>query len=809
MNAAEAGRIAALRRFDGPDGPSDAVFDRVAALAADLFAAPIGLVILIDETHLRIKGRFGLAAATFPRDHLPWPDATRDDAPATMAIADAQADPRYRDWPSVTGEPHLRFYAAAALVTPDGFRIGTVSAMDRLPRPPPSRRDLARLNALAGIVMDELDLRRAHQASLESERLLGLAEGMAAMGHWRYELGSGRTTWSDGLYRIHGMTKDAGPPSLPEVSRLYSPKDWRKVEVALADALAGRSDRRIELQLRRPGGGPRRVVATALCERDDAGALTGLFGIIQDVTEQAAATAALREREARYRLLAEQAADIIVGIGLDGRIGFVAPSVEAVAGRRPADLRGAMALDVVHPDDRASLRRHFARMRRPRLARMKIVEFRAHHADGRWIWLEANPTLVIDPASGEPSGWVDILRDIGLRKAQDAERTAALQAAAQEKSDLLANLSHEIRTPLNSIIGFTQVLKRDASLGEVQLGQVDRIEEAGRSLLTVVNDVLELSKLESGTVSIARRAFSPAKLVRDTAALMRPQAADKGLRLVVEVAPAAVTPVIGDPDRLRQILLNLLSNAVKFTGAGEVRLKAEARTTGASLHLGIAVEDSGIGIAPEHVPNLFQRYTQANGSIGRRFGGTGLGLAISKRLADAMEASIAVESTPKVGSRFLVSLVLPVAEGPAVPDRPRDPDRAAAMRGKRLLVAEDVETNRKLVQAILSPLGCLVDAVGNGADALAAVQRRDYALVLMDMQMPGLDGLEATRAIRALGGRFARLPILALTANVFPEQSERAQAAGMDDLVTKPIDADHLIETVIRWSSGRDPLDAP
>ncbi len=694
MNAGEAGRLAALRRFDGPDEPSDAVFDRIAALAADLFAAPIGLVTLIDETHLRIKGRFGLPAATFPRDHLPWPDATEVDAPDTIVIADAMADPRYRDWPSIAGDPHLRFYAAAALVTPDGFRIGTVSAIDRRPHASSARRDLARLAALAGIVMDELDLRRAHQASLESERLLRLAES-------------------------------------------------------------------------------------------------------------------------HYRLLAEQAADIIVGIGLDGRIGFASPSVEAITGRAPPDLLGTMALDVVHSDDRASLRRHFTRMRRLRLARApKMVEFRAQHAEGRWIWLEANPTLMIDPASGEPSGWVGILRDTGSRKAQDTERTEALraaEAAAQAKSDLLADLSHEIRTPLNSIIGFTQVLKRDASLGDSQLGQVDRIEEAGRSLLTAVNDVLELSKLESGTVTIARRVFSPAKLARDIAALMRPQAADKGLRLVVEVTSDAVIPVTGDPDRLRQILLNLLSNAVKFTGAGDVRLKVNARAVGATLHLGIAVEDSGIGIAPEQIANLFQRYTQADGSIGRRFGGTGLGLAISKRLAEAMEASIEVESTPKAGSRFLVSLVLPIAEmtapPDASPDRLRDSDRAAAMRGKRLLVAEDVAINQKLVQAILSPLGCVVDAVGNGADALAAVQRRDYALVLMDMQMPELDGLEATRAIRALGGRFTRLPILALTANVFPEQAERAKAAGMDDLITKPIDADHLIETVIRWSSGRQAIE--
>lgn len=508
--------------------------------------------------------------------------------------------------------------------------------------------------------------------------------------------------------------------------------------------------------------------------------------------------------------LLDRLADLVIALDGDGRIAFASRSVTAVSGYEAGDLVGRAALELVDPADRVRVLLRYARMRNGKAARPSSpLRFRVRRKDGRWLAVESNPAALPDTGRASASGWVDVLRDAEAATGREHGLEAARRSAeddAKAQAEFLANMSHEIRTPLNSIIGFMQVLKRDGGLGDIQLGHVGRVEDAGRNLLRVVNDVLDLSKTESGTLRLDERRFSPEALVRDATALIRPQATEKALRLEVEIEPDAATPVIGDLDRLRQILLNLLSNAVKFTAQGEVRLRLGTVRAGPMLHLDIVIEDSGMGIAPEQLPKLFRRFTQADGTIARRFGGTGLGLAISKRLIEAMDGSIAVESTLNVGSRFVVRVPLKVADpdtGRAVHSgvtRLLAPARADTLRDRRLLVAEDVVINQKLVEAILGPLGCTVDMVADGAEALHAVQQQDYAVVLMDMQMPGLDGPAASRAIRALGGHFVDLPIVALTANVFPEEMERARAAGMNDVVTKPIDSERLIATVLKWA---------
>ncbi len=521
-------------------------------------------------------------------------------------------------------------------------------------------------------------------------------------------------------------------------------------------------------------------------------------------------TAEETKSTAARALLADDLADVLLEIGPDGRIRSVSRAVTTVWGYAPAELLARLALDLVDPADRARVLRRYVRVGRRGITQPAApLGFRVRDRDGRPTWAEGNPAPLEDEA-GRVAGWVDVLRDVEGAKAREdgvraAQRSAEAEATAQ--AEFLANMSHEIRTPLNSIIGFMQVLRREGGLGEMQLGHVDRVEEAGRNLLKVVDDVLDLSKIGSGTIRLDERAFSPDALVRDGAALIRPQAAEKGLRLEVESGPGAAAMVFGDPDRLRQILLNLLSNAVKFSSRGDVRLRLDATPAGPMLDLAFIIEDDGVGIARDQLPKLFRRFTQADQTIAPRFGGTGLGLAISKRLIEAMNGSIAVESTPDVGSRFIVRVALRLAEPERVPltaagAAPRPgPVIADTLRDRRLLVADDIQINQRLVEALLAPLGCTVDLVADGVEALRAVQRHDYALVLMDMQMPSLDGIAATRAIRALGARFADLPIVALTGNVFPEEIERARAAGMNDVVTKPIDAERLLAAVVRWAS--------
>ena len=386
------------------------------------------------------------------------------------------------------------------------------------------------------------------------------------------------------------------------------------------------------------------------------------------------------------------------------------------------------------------------------------------------------------------------------------------EAVAEAKTDLLADVSHELRTPLNGIVGFTQLLKRDGPLAESARLSVERIEEAGRGLLSIVEDALDLARLDTGAVRLDLRPFSAARLVEDAAALVRPEADRKGLALLVDISGASSDPLLGDPDRLRQVLLNLLSNAVKFTEAGTVRASlAVGAGPDTAVPVTFAVEDSGIGIPHDGIPRLFQRYGQADGSVARQFGGTGLGLAISKTLVEAMGGSIAVASSAGLGARFSVTLSLPRAIGPR-PEKPAhhgDHPSADAdgLKGLAILLAEDTPLNQKLVLQMLAPLGAEIDVVSDGAAAVDAVARRGYALVLMDMEMPVLGGLDATRRIRALAGEASAVPIVALTANAFPEHLDLCRTAGMDDHLIKPFSLDGLFAVVLHWARRAAPAD--
>ena len=398
---------------------------------------------------------------------------------------------------------------------------------------------------------------------------------------------------------------------------------------------------------------------------------------------------------------------------------------------------------------------------------------------------------------------------------QDVTEQSALveaaNAAARAKSDFLANMSHELRTPLNSIIGFTHVLVRDESLKPEHRHQLLRIEEAGRGLLTVVNDVLDFSKIEAEGVALVPRAFSPVRLLEHLTALAHPQATDKGLSLVVDYPKDAGAFVLGDMDRLRQVLGNLLGNAIKFTARGEVRLGLQMRRRGERLQLVFQISDTGIGLDADQIATVFKRFAQADGSISRRYGGTGLGLAISKRLVEAMDGSIDVWSEAGRGATFEVRLELPAASAPAGADAPVPASATSpgALSAMRVLAAEDVPVNQELVRLMLAPLGCEVTVVGDGEQAVDAVAAAPFDLILMDMQMPVMDGLEATRIIRRLGGRAARTPIVALSANVLPEQIERCRRAGMDDHVAKPFVTEDLQAVVLRWTGRPATVGAP
>jgi len=487
--------------------------------------------------------------------------------------------------------------------------------------------------------------------------------------------------------------------------------------------------------------------------------------------------------------------DLLIIRDLDGSVLKVSSSWRTQLGYLPEEIEGQPLLRLVHPEDLPATLESVREVETRREGD-PVLGFinRYRHKGGGYRTLEWRAQRFGDRVYG-------VARDVTERVAAERElieAKALAEAASRAKSDFLANMSHEIRTPLNGVIGIIDALSR-TPLSAEQSEMVGLVRDSGVTLERLVSDFLDVSKIEAGQLQLEARPFDLEQALRPCVEVMRFRAHDKGLGLRVEWDPHARGRFLGDGARIGQIVGNLLSNAIKFTETGGVTLRVGVEEGRDFARLTLSVEDTGVGFDADHAPRLFHRFSQADETISRRFGGTGLGLSICRSLAEMMGGEISAASEPGVGSTFVVSLPLPRAESLADYDA-RDTRVAPALGGSpdtplRVLLAEDHPTNQRVVQLILASQGAVLVTVDDGVQAVAAFTDGQFDLVLMDMQMPCMDGLTATRAIRALEveRRAPPTPIVMLSANAMAEHQEKALAAGADLHIAKPITAASLL----------------
>ncbi|MEM9803003.1 MAG: PAS domain-containing protein, partial [Planctomycetota bacterium] len=533
-----------------------------------------------------------------------------------------------------------------------------------------------------------------------------------------------------------------------------------------------------------------------------------LRGVLVDITEQRRAEEDLAKVSERARLQAERF-ELAMGGGEIGLWDWHPQEDELVVNGRWAAMIGLTLDDLtrttadwqkrLHPDDRGPTRRaleaHFS-------GETDVYEslFRLQHDDGSWVWILGRGKVVERDPKGCPVRVVGVQID----RTADVERSLELESlreraelASRSKSEFLANVSHEIRTPLTAILGYADILREDGNIERAprrRIEMLDTIQSAGRHLLTLINDILDLSKIEANRMTVEEIEFHLPELLLEVAELVRPRVDEKGLRLDVEVATPIPAMIQSDPTRLRQILVNVLGNASKFTNEGRIVMRAFVRDDALVV---IEVEDTGAGMTQRQVDQLFRPFVQADGTVTRRFGGTGLGLTISRRLAHLMDGEVRlVRSTPGDGSLFAVEIPLRTSDdvvyvtslGNDEPEEEAPVDCGPRIVGRVLLV-DDGPVNRKIFSTMLERAGADVAQANDGVEALAMIDTacqddRPFDLIVSDMKMPGMDGYTFARTLRERGDR---TPIVALTAHAMAEDRDRCIEAGCDDVVVKPV----------------------
>ncbi len=774
---------------------------------------------VIDTAPIRVfwkdrEGRYLGCNPVFVRDagkNAPSELIGRDDYAMSWA---AQAELYRADDMAVmqTGQARLNFEEPQT--TPDGKTIWLRTS--KVPLYGRQSEVVGVLGVYDDITEQKREERR-HALALDASKILV----------WEIDFTTGKLDYdSSGLHSL-GLNEANAPDTLERWLAQVHPDD-RPGFVALVEQVLQPGEEHVfdcEYRLQPPGGDDLWVQTVGrVAHRDAAGRPLLGAGYTVNIDVRKRTEQALKASEETQRSLIAALPDVVMRFDPEGRHLFASENIKAVTGLSAAAFLGKTHHELGFPEPMCALWEHA--IRQPFLTGLPYeTEFELDGPSGHVVF---NWRLTPDlDADGRVHTVLAVARDITARKQAEAElerhrqhleelvleRTfelteakVAAESANRAKSTFLANMSHEIRTPMNGIIGMANILRREG-VSPQQAKRLDTMDASAQHLLSVINDVLDLSKIEAGKFTLEEAPVIVSSLLVNVSSILAERIKAKGLHLLIETGHLP-HQLLGDPTRLQQALLNYATNAVKFTETGTVTLRAfmQEETT-ASVMLRFEVRDTGIGITPEAMSRLFSAFEQADNSMTRKYGGTGLGLAITQRLAELMGGKAGTDSTPGVGSTFWFTVKLKKDSAAALAPAVTDVDAEAELRqryaGQRILVVDDEPINRAVAQMQLEDVDLLTDIAKDGEEAVAMAQKTDYAAILMDMQMPKLNGVDATLQIRQLPG-YQDIPIIAMTANAFAEDKAQCFEAGMNDFLSKPFNPEELFAILLRALSRRE-----